>query len=174
MATILNLNGNTPNIPEDCFIAPSATIVGEVLMGNECSIWFNAVIRGDVNSIKIGRCVNIQDNVVVHCTYKKYSTTIGNHVSIGHNAIIHGCKIHDNVLIGMGSVVMNHASIGKNCIIGANSLITERKEFPDNSLIMGSPAKVIRQLTEEEIEVLALSAHHYSEKAKIYKADLKS
>ena len=166
MATILNLNGNTPNIPEDCFIAPSATIVGEVLMGSECSIWFNAVIRGDVNSIKIGRCVNIQDNVVVHCTYKKYSTTIGNHVSIGHNAIIHGCDIHDDVLIGMGSIVMDGCVVESNSIIAAGSVLTQGTFVAEGSVFAGIPAKKIKdinpELSKNEINRIAKNYILYS------------
>ena len=154
--------------PDDVWIADSADLIGEVILSKDVSVWFNVTIRADNDVVSI-----IQDNTVIH-TDEGIKVNIGKNVTVGHKVIIHGASVGDNTVVGMGSVVMNHAKIGKNCIIGANSLITERKEFPDNSLIMGSPAKVIRQLTEEEIEVLALSAHHYSEKAKIYKADLKS
>ena len=166
MAIILNLNGHTPNIPKDCFIAPSATIIGEVLMGNECSIWFNAVIRGDVNSIKIGRGVNIQDNAVVHCTYKKHSTTIGNHVSIGHNAIIHGCNIHDNILIGMGSIVMDGCIVESNSIIAAGSVLTRGTIVSKGSVFAGAPAKKIKdinpELSKNEINRIAKNYILYS------------
>ena len=111
------VNGKSPSIPEDCYVAENATIVGDVTFGKSCSVWFNAVIRGDVNFITIGNKVNIQDGAVVHCTYQKHPTIIGNNVSIGHNAIVHGCTIHDNVLIGMGAIVMDRAVIGRNSIV---------------------------------------------------------
>ena len=159
--------------PDDVWIADSADLIGEVTLSKDVSVWFNVTIRADNDVVSIGSGTNIQDNTVIH-TDEGIKVDIGDNVTIGHKVIIHGASVGENTVVGMGSVVMNHAKIGKNCIIGANSLITERKEFPDNSLIMGAPAKVIRQLSEEEVEVLALSAHHYSEKAKIYKTDLKS
>jgi carbonic anhydrase/acetyltransferase-like protein (isoleucine patch superfamily) len=171
---IYSLGQKKPEFNSDeVWIADSADLIGEVILSNDVSIWFNVTIRADNDVISIGSGSNIQDNTVIH-TDEGIKVNIGENVTVGHKVIIHGASVGDNTVVGMGSVVMNHAKIGKNCIIGANSLITERKEFPDNSLIMGSPAKVIRQLTEEEIELLVLSAHHYSEKAKIYKADLKS
>ena len=159
--------------PDEVWIADSADLIGEVILGGDVAVWFNVTIRSDNDVVSIGSGSNIQDNTVIH-TDEGIKVDIGTNGTVGHKVIIHGACIGENTVVGMGSVVMNHAKIGKNCIIGANSLITERKEFPDNSLIMGSPAKVIRQLTEEEVKVLAMSAHHYSEKAKIYKTDLKS
>lgn len=158
---------------DDFYIAPNAVVIGDVQLSKDTSIWFNATLRGDNEPIVVGEGSNIQDGSVIH-TDPGYQCLIGKNVTVGHMVMLHGCEVGDGSLLGIGSVVLNGAKIGKNCIIGANSLITERKEFPDNSLIMGSPAKVIRQLTEEEVEVLAMSAQHYSEKAKIYKTDLKS
>src|SRR5699024_6314779 len=123
MPVILSAKGATPKIPENCFIAPNATIVGDVEIGNDCSIWFSAVIRGDVNKIKIGNKVNVQDGACIHCTYERTETKIGNNVSIGHNAIVHGCQIHDNVLIGMGAIVMDNAIVGSNTIIAAGAVV---------------------------------------------------
>ena len=140
--------------PDDVWIADSADLIGEVILSKDVSVWFNVTIRADNDVVSIGSGTNIQDNTVIH-TDEGIKVDIGNNVTIGHKVIIHGASVGENTVIGMGSVVMNHAKIGKNCIIGANSLITERKEFPDNSLIMGAPAKVIRQLTKEEVEVLA-------------------
>ena len=159
---IYSLGQKKPEFNSDeVWIADSADLIGEVILSNDVSIWFNVTIRADNDVISIGSGSNIQDNTVIH-TDEGIKVNIGKNVTVGHKVIIHGASVGDNTVVGMGSVVMNHAKIGKNCIIGANSLITERKEFPDNSLIMGSPAKVIRHLTEEEIEVLALRAHHYS------------
>src|SRR6201991_4052878 len=123
MPVILPVKGVSPQIPEDCFVAPNATIVGDVTMGSECSIWFNAVIRGDVNSIRMGNKVNVQDGAVIHCTYQKTKAIIGNNVSIGHNAIVHGCVIDDNVLVGMGAIVMDNARVGSNSIIAAGAVV---------------------------------------------------
>src|SRR6195952_1661647 len=114
MSFIISVRGNTPTFGDNCFIAPNATITGEVTMGNECSVWFNAVLRGDVNSISMGNKVNVQDGAIIHCTYLKAKTVIGNNVSIGHNAIVHGCVIEDNVLVGMGAIVMDNARVGSN------------------------------------------------------------
>jgi carbonic anhydrase/acetyltransferase-like protein (isoleucine patch superfamily) len=125
MATILAVQGKEPQFGENCFVAPNATIVGDVIMGDECSVWFNAVIRGDVHYIKIGNKVNIQDGAIIHCTYLKHPTNIGNHVSIGHNAMVHGCTIHDNVLIGMGSIVMDGCVVHSNSIIAAGAVVLE-------------------------------------------------
>ncbi|MBT8308538.1 MAG: gamma carbonic anhydrase family protein, partial [Maribacter sp.] len=122
---IKSVKGKTPKIGEDCFIAENATIVGDVSMGNQCSIWFNAVLRGDVHFIKMGNKVNVQDGAVVHCTYKKSPTTIGNNVSIGHNALVHGCTIKDNVLVGMGSIIMDDCVVESNSIIAAGAVVTQ-------------------------------------------------
>ena len=121
MPTILPVKDVMPKFGDNCFIAPNATIVGEVVMGDDCSIWFNAVLRGDVNFIHMGNKVNVQDGAVIHCTYRKFGTTIGNNVSIGHNAIVHGCVIDDNVLVGMGAIVMDNCHVGSNSIIAAGA-----------------------------------------------------
>ena len=146
---ILPVNGKYPSYPEDCFIAPNATIVGEVTMGSRCSVWFNAVIRGDVHFIKIGEQVNIQDGAVIHATYKKSPTTIGNNVSIGHNAIVHGCTIHDNVLVGMGSIIMDDCVIESGSIIAAGAVLTKNTHVPAGSIYAGTPAKKIKSVGAE-------------------------
>ncbi len=145
------VNGKSPQIPSDCFIAENATIVGEVEMGAECSVWFNAVIRGDVHFIKIGDKVNIQDGAVIHATYQTSPTTIGNNVSIGHNAIVHGCTIEDNVLIGMGSIVMDDCVIESNSIIAAGAVVTKNTRVEAGSIYAGVPAKKVRDISEELI-----------------------
>lgn len=138
-----------PQIPENCFVAPNATIVGDVVMGDECSLWFNAVIRGDVNSIRIGNKVNIQDGACIHCTYEKTKTIIGNNVSIGHNAIVHGCTVEDNVLIGMGAIVMDNVQIGSNCIIAAGAVVLENTIIPAGTIYAGVPAKKVKEISQE-------------------------
>ena len=148
---IKEVRGKSPQIPSDCFIADNATIVGDVIFGEKCSVWFNAVLRGDVNFIKIGKKVNIQDGAVVHCTYNKYSTIIGNNVSIGHNAIVHGCKIHDNVLIGMGSIVMDNCIIHSNSIVAAGAVVTQNTIIESGSIYAGVPAKKVKDISEELI-----------------------
>ncbi|MBP6371601.1 MAG: gamma carbonic anhydrase family protein, partial [Ferruginibacter sp.] len=130
---------------------PNATIVGDVKMGNQCSVWFNAVIRGDVNSIIIGNKVNVQDGAVIHCTFKKTKTIIGNNVSIGHNAIVHGCVIEDNVLVGMGAILMDNAHIGSNCIIAAGAVVLENTRVEAGSIYAGVPAKKIKDISAELI-----------------------
>ena len=151
MAVILPVNGVSPQIPSDCFIAPNATIVGDVIMGTECSIWFNAVIRGDVNSIRLGNKVNVQDGAIIHCTFNKTTTVIKNNVSIGHNAIVHGCVIEENVLVGMGAIIMDNAHIGSNCIIAAGAVILENTIVEPGSIYAGVPAKKIKTVNEQQI-----------------------
>ncbi len=151
MPVILPVNGVAPKFGENCFIAPNATIVGDVLIGNDCSIWFNAVVRGDVNSIKIGNKVNIQDGAVLHCTYQKTKVNLGNNVSIGHNAIVHGCTVHDNVLIGMGAIVMDNCEIGSNTIIAAGAVVTEGTKVPSGCIFAGVPAKKVKDISQELI-----------------------
>ena len=171
---IYSLGEKKPSFDEDSvWIADSADLIGDVVLNKDVSVWFNVTMRGDNDTITIGEGTNIQDNTVIH-TDEGIKVNIDENVTVGHKVIIHGASIGTNTVVGMGSVVMNHAKVGANCIIGANSLITERKEFPDNSLIMGSPAKVVRELTEEEISVLVFSAKHYIDKSKTYKAELKS
>lgn len=147
MPVILPVKGISPVFGENCFIAPNATIVGEVTMGNDCSIWFNAVVRGDVNSITMGNKVNVQDGAVIHCTYQKHSTTIGNNVSIGHNAIVHGCVIADNVLIGMGSIVMDRVQVGSNSIIAAGAVVLEGTIVEPGTIYAGIPAKKVKDIS---------------------------
>ncbi|CAA0155562.1 gamma carbonic anhydrase family protein [Tenacibaculum maritimum] len=151
MKVIKEVRGKYPQIPEDCYIAENATIVGEVAMGKQCSVWFNAVIRGDVHYIRIGDKVNIQDGAVIHATYQKSPTTIGNNVSIGHNAIVHGCTIQDNVLIGMGSIVMDDCIIESNSIIAAGAVVTKNTHVKSGSIYAGVPAKKVKDISQELI-----------------------
>lgn len=166
MPVILPVKGVSPQIPEDCFIAPNATIVGDVVMGKECSIWFNAVVRGDVNAIRMGYRVNIQDGACIHCTYQKSQTIIGNNVSIGHHAIVHGCTVEDNVLIGMGAIVMDRVRIGSNSIIAAGAVVLEDTEIPPGTIFAGIPAKKVKDISQEllkgEVERIANNYVMYS------------
>jgi carbonic anhydrase/acetyltransferase-like protein (isoleucine patch superfamily) len=150
MALILPVNNIHPKIGNSCFLADNATVVGEVVLGDNCSVWFNAVIRGDVNSIRIGNSVNIQDGAVIHCTYQKAKTVIGNRCSIGHNAIIHGCRLHDHVLVGMGAIIMDHAIIESFSIVGAGSVVLENQVIETGFVYAGSPAKKIKAITPEQ------------------------
>jgi carbonic anhydrase/acetyltransferase-like protein (isoleucine patch superfamily) len=152
MPLIKSINNITPKILQDVFLADNAVIIGDVTIGIKSSVWFNTVIRGDVNSILIGDSVNIQDGVVVHCTYKKTKTIIGNNVSIGHNAIIHGCEIQNNVLIGMGAIIMDNVIIEENSIIAAGAIVTKGTYVKSGSLFAGVPAKFKRALSKEEID----------------------
>lgn len=145
---IKSVNGKTPVIPNDCYVAENATIIGDVNFGDSCSVWFNAVIRGDVNFIKIGNKVNIQDGAVIHCTYQKHPTIIGNNVSIGHNAIVHGCTIHDNVLIGMGAIVMDNCVVQSNSIVAAGAVITQNTIVESGSIWAGVPAKKVKDIDQ--------------------------
>ena len=147
---IKEIRGKYPVIPEDCFLADNATIVGDVTLGVNCSVWFNAVIRGDVNSIQIGNKVNIQDGAVIHCTYLKHPTIIGNNVSIGHNAIVHGCEIKDNVLIGMGAIVMDNCIINSNAIIAAGSVVTQNTIVESGTIYAGVPAKKVKDINQSD------------------------
>ena len=163
---IKSVRGFTPSWGEDCFIAENATLIGDVTMGDQCSIWFQAVVRGDVNHIRIGDRVNIQDGAVIHATYKKTGTTIGNDVSIGHNAIVHGCTLHDRVLIGMGSIVMDNCVIHSNSIIAAGSVVTQGTIVEEGAIYAGIPAKKIKDvdpsLQKGEIERIAQNYLMYS------------
>jgi len=149
MPVILPVNDKHPQFGDDCFIAPNATIVGDVVTGDQCSIWFNAVVRGDVNFIRMGNKVNIQDGACIHCTYEKCGTTIGNNVSIGHHAIVHGCILHDNVLIGMGAIVMDKAIVHSNTIIAAGAVVLENMVCEAGSIYAGVPAKKVKDISEE-------------------------
>ena len=166
MPVILPVKGVMPEIPESCFVAPNATIVGDVVMGEDCSIWFNAVVRGDVNSIRIGNKVNIQDGACIHCTYQKTKTVIGNNVSIGHNALVHGCTVADNVLIGMGAIVMDNCVIGANSIIAAGAVVLEGTQVPAGSVFAGVPAKKVKDISQDllkgEVERIANNYLMYS------------
>ena len=149
MAIIKKLNGHTPKFGKNCFLADNAAIIGDVEMGNDCSIWFGAVLRGDVHSIRIGNKVNVQDNATIHATYKKSPTNIGNNVSIAHNAVIHGCTIKDNVLIGMGAIVLDDAVVESNTIVAAGSVVTKGTVVESGWVYAGTPAKKMKQLGEE-------------------------
>jgi carbonic anhydrase/acetyltransferase-like protein (isoleucine patch superfamily) len=151
MAFIFHVEGKYPEFGENCYIAPNATIAGDVIMGNDCSIWFNAVVRGDVNSIRIGDKVNIQDGAVIHCTYQRTQAIIGNNVSIGHNAIVHGCLLHDNVLVGMGAIIMDHAVVHSNTIIAAGAVVLEGTVCEAGSIYAGIPAKKVKAIEAEQI-----------------------
>jgi carbonic anhydrase/acetyltransferase-like protein (isoleucine patch superfamily) len=161
MPVILPVKDKNPTWGNDCFIAPNCTIVGDVIMGDNCSVWFNAVIRGDVNYIHIGNNTNIQDGAVIHATYLRAATTIGNNVSIGHNALVHGCTLHDNVLVGMGAIVMDHADVQEFVIIGAGSVVLENTVCESGYLYAGTPAKKIKPITEEQREMLKKLPHNY-------------
>ncbi len=154
MSLILPVKNIYPTWGQDCFIAENATIVGDVVMGDKCSVWFNAVIRGDVNYIKIGDNTNIQDGAVIHCTYLYAPTNIGSNVSIGHNALVHGCTLKDHVLVGMGAIVMDHAIVEEYVIIGAGSVILENTVCESGYLYAGTPAKKIKPLTDEQRTML--------------------
>jgi len=147
---IKEIRGKYPKIADDCFLADNATIVGDVTIGNNCSVWFNAVIRGDVNSIEIGNKVNIQDGAVIHCTYLKHPTIIGNNVSIGHNAIVHGCEIKDNVLIGMGAIVMDNCVVNSNSIVAAGSVVTQNTVIESGAIYAGVPAKKVKDINQSD------------------------
>ena len=166
MAVILPVNGVLPRFGKDCFIAPNATIVGDVTFGDECSVWFNAVVRGDVNKIKMGNKVNIQDGAIIHCTYEKTETYVGNSVSIGHLAIVHGCTIHDNVLVGMGAIIMDGAVIESNAIIAAGSVVLEKTIVKSGSIYAGIPAKFVKDidihLLEGQVMRIANSYNMYA------------
>jgi carbonic anhydrase/acetyltransferase-like protein (isoleucine patch superfamily) len=163
---IKEVRGHAPKIGKDCFLAENATIVGQVTMGDQCSVWFNAVIRGDVHYIQIGNKVNVQDGAVIHCTYQKSPTIIGNNVSIGHNAIVHGCTIKDNVLVGMGSIIMDDCIVESNSIIAAGAVVTKGTHITSGSIYAGMPAKKIREvspaLSQGEIDRIAEAYVTYS------------
>lgn len=166
MALIKECRGFSPKYGSDCWFAENATIVGDVEMGNECSVWFSAVIRGDVNSIRMGNRVNVQDGAVIHCTYEKTKTNLGNNVSIGHNALVHGCTVEDNVLIGMGAIVMDNCYIESNCIIAAGAVLLENTRVESWSVYAGVPAKKVKTLSPElftgEVQRIANNYVKYS------------
>ena len=161
MPLILPIKGVLPTLGADCYVAENATIVGDVVLGDTCTVWFNAVIRGDVNAIRIGNKTNIQDGAVIHCTYQRAATTIGNNVSVGHNAIVHGCTVEDDVLIGMGAVVMDNAVVQQHCIVAAGSVVLENTICESGYIYAGVPAKKVKALSEEQIAGMAKTADNY-------------
>ncbi len=170
MALIIELNGKEPSIGKNCFLAPTATIIGDVVIGDNSSIWFNAVIRGDVNEIRIGKNTNVQDNVTIHCTYQKYGTYIGNFVTIGHNSVIHGCVIEDLVLVGMGSIIMDGAVVESGVIIGAGAVVTPGTRLKSGYIYGGVPAKPLKEISPEEVkEQLKEQANRYVMYSQWYK-----
>lgn len=154
MALVLPVNGKAPQFGNNIYLADNCTVVGDVQTGQDCSIWFNAVVRGDVHYIRIGNKVNIQDAAIIHCTYQKAPVNIGNNVSIGHRAIVHGCTIHDNVLIGMGAIVMDHAVIGENSIIAAGAVVLENAIVEPGSIYAGTPAKKVKDVDKDNFSTL--------------------
>ena len=166
MPLILPVKGIMPIFGANCFLAPNATIVGDVVTGDDCSIWFNAVVRGDVNTIRLGNKVNVQDGAVIHCTFEKAATVIGNNISIGHNAIVHGCVLEDNVLVGMGAIIMDNCRVGSNSIIAAGAVVLENTIVDPGSIYAGVPARKIRDISQEmisgEIERIAKNYLLYS------------
>lgn len=154
MALVKSIKGKNPVWGADCYLAENATIVGDVTLGDECSVWFNAVVRGDVHYIKVGNRVNIQDGAVIHCTYKKHPTQIGDNVSIGHNALVHGCTVHNNVLIGMGSIVMDNCVVHSNSIVAAGAVLLENTVVESGSIYAGVPAKKVKEINEEQSAAL--------------------
>ena len=169
---IYQLDDLLPAIHESVWVADSARVIGNVTLAEGCSVWFGAVVRGDTDTITIGKGSNIQDNSVLHADIGT-PLVIGANVTVGHQVVLHGCTIGDGSLIGIQAVVLNGAKIGKNCLVGAGALVTEGKEFPDGCMILGSPAKAVRQLSEAQIEGLKMSAQHYMDNARRYKAGLK-
>jgi carbonic anhydrase/acetyltransferase-like protein (isoleucine patch superfamily) len=169
---VYEVDGKTPQVDSTAWIADSAQVMGHVTLGPDASVWFGCVLRGDTESMTIGEGSNIQDLTVMHADHG-LPLTIGKHVTVGHKVMLHGCTIGDESLIGIGAIVLNGARIGKNCLVGAGSLVTEGKEFPDGSMIMGTPAKVVRELTPQQIEGLRLSAQHYIDNARMFRATLK-
>ncbi|MGB5377380.1 gamma carbonic anhydrase family protein [Muriicola sp.] len=169
---IKTILGKTPKFGKECFIADNATIVGDVVMGDECSVWFNAVIRGDVHYIRMGNKVNVQDGAIIHCTYQKAPTNIGNNVSIAHNAIVHGCTVEDNVLIGMGSIIMDDCIVGSNSIIAAGAVLTKGTVVPPGTVYGGMPAKKLKDVSPElsEGEILRI-ANSYVKYASWFKEE---
>jgi gamma-carbonic anhydrase len=169
MAIIKSVRGYTPAFGKNCFFADGAIIVGEVVMGDNCTVWFNAVVRGDVHSITIGNNTNIQDGVVIHCTYQKAKTVIGSNVSIAHNAVVHGCTVEDNVLIGMGAIIMDDAVIGQGSVIAAGAIVLPKTIVEPGSIYAGIPAKRIKDVGAEMTEVIARTAKNYPMYAEWFK-----
>lgn len=169
---LYELNEKQVKLPQSCFVAPGAAVIGNVVFGERCSVWFNAVIRGDNDKVRIGDGSNVQDGSVLHVD-EGFPITIGENVTIGHKVMLHGCSIGDGSLIGMNAVVLNGAEIGRNCLVGANALVTEGMKIPDSSLVLGSPAKIARELSEKHLAGLQSAAKHYQEKISLYRQHLK-
>ncbi|MBL0234458.1 MAG: gamma carbonic anhydrase family protein [Chitinophagaceae bacterium] len=170
MALLLPINNILPQFGQNCFLAPNSTIVGDVITGDDCSFWFNAVVRGDVNFIKMGNKVNVQDGACIHCTFEKCGTTIGNNVSIGHHAIVHGCTLHDNVLVGMGAIIMDLAVVHSNTIIAAGAVVLENTICEPNSIYAGVPAKKVKDISGELVKgQIERIANNYVKYAEWYK-----
>jgi carbonic anhydrase/acetyltransferase-like protein (isoleucine patch superfamily) len=169
MAIVKSVRGYTPVFGAECFLAENATVVGEVVMGNNCTVWFNAVVRGDVHSITIGNYTNIQDGAIIHCTYQKAKTTIGSNVSIAHNAVVHGCTIADNVLVGMGAIIMDDAVVGSNSVIAAGAVVLPGTIIEPGSIYAGTPAKKMKDISDEMREVISRTARNYPMYAGWYK-----
>ncbi|MBA3773975.1 MAG: gamma carbonic anhydrase family protein [Ramlibacter sp.] len=169
---IYELDGKAPQLGQGTWVADTAHVMGEVQLGDNASVWFGAVIRGDTGLIRVGRNTNVQDLAVLHADVGM-PLTVGNNVTVGHQAVLHGCTVGDGSLMGIRCVVLNGARIGRNCIVGAGSVVTENKQFPDNSLIIGSPARVVRTLDDAAVAKLAQSAEHYVEEARLYAGRLK-
>lgn len=170
MAIIKSINGISPQFGKQCFLAENSVVVGDVTMGDECTVWFHAVVRGDVHYIRIGNRVNIQDGAVIHCTYQKAYTIIGNNVSIGHRAIVHGCTLEDNVVVGMGAIVMDHVVVEKNSLVAAGSVVLENTRIPSGSIFAGVPAKKVKELSPEHFEQINMRiANNYVMYAEWYK-----
>lgn len=162
MALIQSIKGISPKLPSSCFLAENSSLIGDVSLGENCSIWYNAVVRGDVNSIEVGDETNIQDGAIIHCTYQKAATKIGSRVSIGHKAIVHGCTIHDDVLIGMGAIVMDHAVIESGSIVAAGAIVTSGTKVEANSIYAGIPAKKLKTVSEDNLEMIKRTAKNYT------------
>ena len=162
MALIQSVKGIAPKISKSCFLAENSTVVGDVILGDQCSVWYNAVIRGDVHSIEIGDETNIQDGAVIHCTYQKAATKIGSRVSIGHKAIVHGCSIHDDVLIGMGAIIMDHAIVETGSIVAAGAIVTSGTRVEAHTIFAGIPAKKIKAVSEDNLTMIKRIAKNYT------------
>src|SRR5688500_9075412 len=169
MALIKTVRGLTPKFGSNCFLAENATVVGEVIMGDNCTVWFNAVVRGDVHSITIGDNTNIQDGAIIHCTYQKAKTVIGSNVSIAHNAIVHGCTVEDDVLIGMGAIIMDDAVVGSNSVVAAGAVVLPGTVIEPGSVYAGIPAKKVKDIGENMKEVIARTAKNYPMYAEWFK-----
>ena len=170
--TIYSLDGHTPQLADDTWVAPDANLIGQVILEEGASVWFGATLRGDNEPITIGRGSNVQENCVMH-TDMGYPLTVGENCTIGHKVMLHGCTLGNNTLIGMGATILNGAKIGNNCLIGAGALVTEGKEVPDGSLVMGAPGKVVRQLDDKALEAVTYGAVHYQENMRRYRDELK-